>query len=144
MLVFYVIYFIIFPFFFLNIFVALIIITFQEQGEAELVDEELDKNQVISCLLKRNSIKTSFNVGTTCLLKTNVGTIFKFAIVLGGCSPRINNFHFINSMAKFVSKNRKFHFLKLSFLILIKFFTFFQAQRTSSFLPPNYRRIWWT
>ena len=43
---FYVVYFIVFPFFFVNIFVALIIITFQEQGEAELLDEELDKNQV--------------------------------------------------------------------------------------------------
>jgi voltage-dependent calcium channel N type alpha-1B len=43
---FYIIYFIIFPFFFVNIFVALIIITFQEQGETELEDMELDKNQV--------------------------------------------------------------------------------------------------
>jgi len=45
MAIFYVVYFIVFPFFFINIFVALIIITFQEQGENELVDEELDKNQ---------------------------------------------------------------------------------------------------
>lgn len=44
---FYIIYFIVFPFFFVNIFVALIIITFQEQGEAELQDGEIDKNQVI-------------------------------------------------------------------------------------------------
>jgi len=43
---FYIIYFIVFPFFFVNIFVALIIITFQEQGEAELQDGEIDKNQV--------------------------------------------------------------------------------------------------
>ena len=46
MAIFYVVYFIVFPFFFINIFVALIIITFQEQGENELIDEELDKNQV--------------------------------------------------------------------------------------------------
>ncbi|VDK69064.1 unnamed protein product [Dibothriocephalus latus] len=45
MAIFYVFFFIVFPFFFLNIFVALIIITFQEQGENELVDHELDKNQ---------------------------------------------------------------------------------------------------
>ena len=45
MAIFYVVYFIVFPFFFINIFVALIIITFQEQGENELIDEELDKNQ---------------------------------------------------------------------------------------------------
>ena len=46
MAIFYIVYFIVFPFFFINIFVALIIITFQEQGENELEDHELDKNQV--------------------------------------------------------------------------------------------------
>lgn len=49
---FYIIYFIVFPFFFVNIFVALIIITFQEQGEAELQDGEIDKNQVKSRVIK--------------------------------------------------------------------------------------------
>ena len=44
--IFYVVYFIVFPFFFVNIFVALIIITFQEQGEKELTDSDVDKNQV--------------------------------------------------------------------------------------------------
>lgn len=48
MSIFYIVYFIVFPFFFVNIFVALIIITFQEQGEAELQDGEIDKNQVYS------------------------------------------------------------------------------------------------
>ncbi|KAH9397655.1 hypothetical protein TYRP_003978, partial [Tyrophagus putrescentiae] len=47
--IFYVIFFIVFPFFFVNIFVALIIITFQEQGEKELEEGELDKNQK-SCI----------------------------------------------------------------------------------------------
>ncbi|KAE9412850.1 hypothetical protein Angca_007910, partial [Angiostrongylus cantonensis] len=42
---FYVMFFVVFPFFFVNIFVALIIITFQEQGEAELSEGDLDKNQ---------------------------------------------------------------------------------------------------
>lgn len=46
MSIFYIVYFIVFPFFFVNIFVALIIITFQEQGEAELQDGGIDKNQV--------------------------------------------------------------------------------------------------
>lgn len=46
MAIYYVVFFIVFPFFFVNIFVALIIITFQEQGENELVDQDLDKNQV--------------------------------------------------------------------------------------------------
>uniref|UniRef100_A0A915PUS1 Voltage-dependent calcium channel alpha-1 subunit IQ domain-containing protein n=1 Tax=Setaria digitata TaxID=48799 RepID=A0A915PUS1_9BILA len=45
MALFYVMFFIVFPFFFVNIFVALIIITFQEQGEAELSEGDLDKNQ---------------------------------------------------------------------------------------------------
>ncbi|XP_014476689.1 PREDICTED: voltage-dependent calcium channel type A subunit alpha-1 isoform X10 [Dinoponera quadriceps] len=49
MSIFYIVYFIVFPFFFVNIFVALIIITFQEQGEAELQDGEIDKNQK-SCI----------------------------------------------------------------------------------------------
>ncbi|XP_030853656.1 voltage-dependent calcium channel type A subunit alpha-1 isoform X7 [Strongylocentrotus purpuratus] len=45
MSLYYVVYFIIFPFFFLNIFVALIIITFQEQGDQDFFDGEIDKNQ---------------------------------------------------------------------------------------------------
>ncbi|CAK5122112.1 unnamed protein product [Meloidogyne enterolobii] len=49
---FYVMFFIVFPFFFVNIFVALIIITFQEQGEAELSEGDLDKNQAIQLNFK--------------------------------------------------------------------------------------------
>ncbi|KAM3188467.1 hypothetical protein ACTXT7_000164 [Hymenolepis weldensis] len=45
MAIFYITFFVVFPFFFVNIFVALIIITFQKQGENELIDLELDKNQ---------------------------------------------------------------------------------------------------
>ena len=45
---FYVVYFIVFPFFFVNIFVALIIITFQDQGQKELAEAEINKNQVSS------------------------------------------------------------------------------------------------
>lgn len=48
MSIYYIVYFIIFPFFFVNIFVALIIVTFQEQGEAELQEGGIDKNQVSS------------------------------------------------------------------------------------------------
>jgi len=47
---FFVFFVVIFSFFFLNIFVALIILTFQEQGEAEEGDCELDRNQR-GCLL---------------------------------------------------------------------------------------------
>ena len=56
MSIFYIVYFIVFPFFFVNIFVALIIITFQEQGEAELEEAEIDKNQVR--LRKRGQVCT--------------------------------------------------------------------------------------
>ncbi|CAM9579129.1 unnamed protein product [Lampetra fluviatilis] len=45
MSVFYVVYFIVFPFFFVNIFVALIIITFQEQGDKVMSDCSLEKNE---------------------------------------------------------------------------------------------------
>ena len=53
MAIFYIVFFVVFPFFFVNIFVALIIITFQEQGEAELQDGEIDKNQVSVRILIR-------------------------------------------------------------------------------------------
>ncbi|XP_067341309.1 voltage-dependent N-type calcium channel subunit alpha-1B isoform X4 [Channa argus] len=43
--IFYVVYFVVFPFFFVNIFVALIIITFQEQGDKAMADCSLEKNE---------------------------------------------------------------------------------------------------
>ncbi len=48
MSVFYVVYFVVFPFFFVNIFVALIIITFQEQGDKMIQECSLEKNEVRS------------------------------------------------------------------------------------------------
>jgi len=48
MSIFYIVYFVVFPFFFINIFVALIIVTFNQLGEAELQDD-MDKNQK-SCI----------------------------------------------------------------------------------------------
>ncbi|XP_042341587.1 calcium channel, voltage-dependent, P/Q type, alpha 1A subunit, b isoform X9 [Plectropomus leopardus] len=45
MSIFYVVYFVVFPFFFVNIFVALIIITFQEQGDKMMEDFSLEKNE---------------------------------------------------------------------------------------------------
>ena len=47
MALYYVAFVVVYSFFFLNIFVALIIVTFQEQGEKEITGSELDKNQVI-------------------------------------------------------------------------------------------------
>uniref|UniRef100_A0A8D2LN91 Voltage-dependent N-type calcium channel subunit alpha n=1 Tax=Varanus komodoensis TaxID=61221 RepID=A0A8D2LN91_VARKO len=45
MSIFYVVYFVVFPFFFVNIFVALIIITFQEQGDRVMSECSLEKNE---------------------------------------------------------------------------------------------------
>ena len=42
----YIAFVVVFSFFFLNIFVALIILTFQEEGEREIASCELDRNQV--------------------------------------------------------------------------------------------------
>ena len=50
MAIFYIVYFVVFPFFFINIFVALVIVTFNELGEAELTDD-IDKNQVSQNLI---------------------------------------------------------------------------------------------
>jgi voltage-dependent calcium channel L type alpha-1D len=44
--IYYVCFVVVFSFFFLNIFVALIIVTFQEQGEKEMIGCELTRNQV--------------------------------------------------------------------------------------------------
>ena len=38
MAIYYIVYFVVFPFFFVNIFVALVIVTFNELGEAELTE----------------------------------------------------------------------------------------------------------
>ena len=71
MSIFYIVYFIVFPFFFVNIFVALIIITFQEQGEAELEEAEIDKNQVRVYISYHGPLHDHFR---TCFF------IFKFII----------------------------------------------------------------
>lgn len=44
---FYIVFFIVFPFFFVNIFVALVIITFQQEGEDAMSKCSLEKNEVL-------------------------------------------------------------------------------------------------
>ena len=61
MAIYYIVYFVVFPFFFVNIFVALVIVTFNELGEAELTDN-IDKNQVTSIFLSRVYITNITNV----------------------------------------------------------------------------------
>ena len=46
MAIFFIIYIILIAFFMMNIFVGFVIVTFQEQGETEYKNCELDKNQV--------------------------------------------------------------------------------------------------
>lgn len=48
--VFFIIYIILIAFFMMNIFVGFVIVTFQEQGENEYKNCELDKNQVMGLL----------------------------------------------------------------------------------------------
>lgn len=60
MAVFYVVYLIVFPFFFVNIFVALIIITFQDQGQKELAEAEINKNQVKNARHRYESVRFIF------------------------------------------------------------------------------------
>ncbi|CDI97593.2 voltage dependent calcium channel [Echinococcus multilocularis] len=71
--IFYVIFFVVFPFFFVNIFVALIIITFKEQGENELVDHELDKNQ-------KQCIDFAINAQPLCRYMPEDSKSFKYRI----------------------------------------------------------------
>lgn len=47
---FFIIYIILIAFFMMNIFVGFVIVTFQEQGESEYKNCELDKNQVMELL----------------------------------------------------------------------------------------------
>lgn len=50
--IFFIIYLILIAFFMMNIFVGFVIVTFQEQGEQEYKDCELDKNQVSSIMVQ--------------------------------------------------------------------------------------------
>ena len=56
MSLYYVVFVIVFSFFFLNIFVALIIVTFQEQGEKEMTGSELTRNQVRFAVVIKNEL----------------------------------------------------------------------------------------
>lgn len=52
--VYYIIYIIIIAFFMVNIFVGFVIVTFQNEGEQEYKNCELDKNQA-SCFIRKNN-----------------------------------------------------------------------------------------
>lgn len=59
--IFFIIYIIIIAFFMMNIFVGFVIVTFQEQGEQEYKNCELDKNQVVFGIF-RGHFNTSTNI----------------------------------------------------------------------------------
>lgn len=83
MSIFYIVYFVVFPFFFVNIFVALIIITFQEQGEAELQDGEIDKNQV------RDGARGTFRLLGRYIRRSNIVNTENKLIVISRFHPEI-------------------------------------------------------
>ena len=58
----YISFVVVFSFFFLNIFVALIILTFQQEGEREIASCELDRNQV-----KKKTLSI-FSLARMCLM----------------------------------------------------------------------------
>ena len=58
--IYYIIYIIIIAFFMINIFVGFVIVTFQQEGEEEFADCELDKNQVPS--LKYSLFYIPYNI----------------------------------------------------------------------------------
>lgn len=64
MSLYYVCFVVVFSFFFLNMFVALIIVTFQEQGEKEMDGCELDRNQVQWAAHIPQSVKKIHDQGT--------------------------------------------------------------------------------
>lgn len=49
MFIYFIVYIVVIPFFFLKLFIALIIVTFQEQGDVELEEYDITQNEVISC-----------------------------------------------------------------------------------------------
>nr|XP_012421679.1 PREDICTED: voltage-dependent N-type calcium channel subunit alpha-1B-like [Odobenus rosmarus divergens] len=64
--IFYVVYFVVFPFFF-NIFVALIIITFQEQGDKVMSECSLEKNEFYDAPYEYELMLKCLNVVFTCM-----------------------------------------------------------------------------
>lgn len=63
--IYYVSFVVVFSFFFLNIFVALIILTFQDLGEKEISNCELDRNQVGRYLERKTDGRTDRRTGRT-------------------------------------------------------------------------------
>ncbi|XP_070176328.1 voltage-dependent calcium channel type A subunit alpha-1-like [Littorina saxatilis] len=85
MALYYVVFFVVFPFFFVNIFMALIIITFQEEGEKELIDQDLDKNQ-------KQCIDFAINAKPLCRFMPKNKTSIKYKIWQLVVSPKFEYF----------------------------------------------------
>ena len=65
--IFFIVYIIIIAFFMMNIFVGFVIITFRAQGEQEYKNCELDKNQVPTSHLDKDSLDSSPSVASAAL-----------------------------------------------------------------------------
>ncbi|OBS67754.1 hypothetical protein A6R68_03705 [Neotoma lepida] len=113
MSIFYVVYFVVFPFFFVNIFVALIIITFQEQGDKMMEECSLEKNE--------NYFRDTWN-------------IFDFITVIGSIteiiltdSKLVNTSGFNMSFLKLFRAARLIKLLRQGYTIRILLWTFVQS-----------------
>ncbi|KAG4066501.1 hypothetical protein HA402_007137 [Bradysia odoriphaga] len=102
MSIYYIVYFIIFPFFFVNIFVALIIVTFQEQGEAELQEGGIDKNQKSCIDFAINARPSERYIPEN--QETYQYKVWKFVV-----SPVVDNFILLLIVLNTVTLMMKFH-----------------------------------
>uniref|UniRef100_A0A672SIC7 Voltage-dependent N-type calcium channel subunit alpha-1B n=1 Tax=Sinocyclocheilus grahami TaxID=75366 RepID=A0A672SIC7_SINGR len=146
--IFYVVYFIVFPFFFVNIFVALIIITFQEQGDKAMSDCSLEKNEVgrdnCSCIITRLSITlscmrlTSFN--TLSINLTDLTDAVADTDLLRMC-PRLG-FKYSSSDASLISLSACIQDKRIN----LSFLRLFRAARLIKLLRQGYtiRILLWT
>ena len=134
MALFYVAFFIVFPFFFVNIFVALIIITFQEQGDNELIDQDLDKNQVSRPPIPARPFPAPTPHLPTSLLPTPPSQTPPFPIPLGLLVCDLPSFWLIDtwswiSLCSFSSSSSFFFFLsffRVCFTCLTGLFSLFR------------------
>uniref|UniRef100_A0A8B9JMW9 Calcium channel, voltage-dependent, L type, alpha 1D subunit, a n=1 Tax=Astyanax mexicanus TaxID=7994 RepID=A0A8B9JMW9_ASTMX len=89
--IFFIIYIIIIAFFMMNIFVGFVIVTFQEQGEKEYKNCELDKNQVSVCVCVCHYFTDAWNTFDALIV---VGSVVDIAITeVNGyvcCSPSVS------------------------------------------------------
>jgi len=143
MAIYYIVYFVVFPFFFVNIFVALVIVTFNELGEAELTDN-IDKNQK-SCITYVVQIKPQ----EIYVPETQVGVRYHIWRLV--TSPPFENFIMLLIILNTLLLMCKFQGAPLEFsdvladlnLIFTAMFTVECVLKISSFGPKPYFKDAW-